>query len=73
MVKRISVILTVIFSVLFCASIEARSEEFDYKKKDKVEEQKKFIAKLQEDKKKVDMAIKSTKSLIDKSVDLSQS
>jgi len=40
---------------------------YGYEKKDKDEEQKKFIAKLRDDKKKVDLAIKNTKLLIDKS------
>ncbi|MGA1870649.1 MAG: tetratricopeptide repeat protein [bacterium] len=42
---------------------------YQYEKKDKEEEQKKFIAKLTEDKQKIEMAIKNTKALIDKSRD----
>lgn len=40
---------------------------YEYEKKDQAEEQKKYMAKLRQDKKKVEMAIESTKVLIDQS------
>ena len=41
--------------------------QYEYEKKDQAEQQKKYMAKLRQDKKKVEMAIESTKALIDQS------
>jgi tetratricopeptide (TPR) repeat protein len=43
------------------------AEVYEYQRQDKAEEQDKYIAKLEEDKKKIQMAIDNTKRLIDKS------
>lgn len=48
------------------ASTTNQSGLFGYEKQDKAGEQQKFLARLKEDKKKVDFAIKNTKILIDK-------
>ena len=64
-------ILFMIISLLLCSAIygeeDAVSEEYGYEKKDKAAEQKRFLEKLENDYKKVDMAIDNTKTLIDRS------
>ncbi len=61
------------FIIIFLSALpvvsasEDSSGRYEYQKKDKAEEQKKYIARLTEDKRKVNLAIQNTKVLIDKS------
>lgn len=66
--RVVSVCLVFSFLVPFFAGVCAGFEDYGYKKKDKVEEERQFIARLKEDKRKVEIAIASTKALIDKSM-----
>ena len=63
--------ILMIISWAFCWSLHASEdtvkEEYGYEKKDKAAEKKRFLEKLQNDYKKVDMAIENTKTLIDRS------
>lgn len=56
-------------SSAFCEEKKEKKEEtrYEFEKKDKVKEQERFLAKLRDDKTKVDLAIGNTKILIDKS------
>ncbi len=64
---RYILLIVVFISVLPTISKAATSTTYEYKQKDKVEEQNKYIARLTEDKRKVNLAIQNTKVLIDKS------
>lgn len=65
---RIPLILFVTLAALILFTGEVTgSKQYDYQQTDKAAEQKKFLAKLSDDNKKVDMAIENTKTLIDRS------
>jgi len=66
--KNTVLILAIALLCNFSASaFAALRTRYEYQKKDAAQEQKKYMAKLREDKDKVDMAIESTKALIDQS------
>ena len=65
--KILPVLLVISVLALSFVSVEASFDKYGYKKKDKKEEQRKFLSKLREDKKKVETAIDSTKTLIERS------
>lgn len=68
LLKKILLVLAIALLWNLCSSANgALRTRYEYEKKDKAEEQKKYMAKLREDKKKVEMAIESTKVLIDQS------
>ena len=65
-----NVIIILVISALGLGLFTGRgigAEVYEYTRRNKAEEQKKYIAKLKEDKKKIEMAINNTKRLIDKS------
>lgn len=68
LIKSIVILLSIAFfaSPLVFAKA-AESEKYQFEKKDKKAEQLRFLEKLEEDKKKVELAIENTKILIDKS------
>lgn len=67
-VKSIIISLSILFFMVPVAhSDESERAKYQFEKKDKVAEQQRFLEKLTEDKKKVELAIENTKILIDKS------
>ncbi len=72
---KITSINIVRFALLICMAILAGSQisfaspatDYEYEVKDRAAEQKKYLERLAQDKKKVELAIRSTKVLIDKS------
>lgn len=68
LLKKTLLILTVALLWNLPSSAQgALHTRYEYEKKDKAEEQKKYMAKLTQDKRKVEIAIESTKVLIDQS------
>jgi tetratricopeptide (TPR) repeat protein len=66
--KNAVLILAIVLLWHFSASASAALHtRYEYQKKDEAQEQKKYMAKLRQDKNKVEMAIESTKALIDQS------
>lgn len=63
---RLAIVLLLLMPLVYPAA-GLCSQNYEYVKADKAAEQKKFVAKLKEDKKKTEMAIISTKALIGKS------
>ena len=62
------VLLLCMFQVLFCLKFsQAAVGNYEYEQKDKTEEKKKSIQRLERDKQKVALAIETTKKLIDRS------
>ncbi len=62
-------IIAGLMALLLCSqfSLVNAATTYEYKEKDKTAEQKKYLARLAKDKKKVELAVASTKVLIDKS------
>ncbi len=69
--KKTSIIKTIVIAACFIISALAHAaddaEKYQFEKKDKKAEQQRFLIKLEEDKKKVELAIENTRLLIDKS------
>ncbi|MFV1951901.1 MAG: tetratricopeptide repeat protein [Nitrospinota bacterium] len=65
--QLVFIFLVISLSILPFAGEGAISETYQYEKKERSEEQKRYIARLNKDKNKVDMAIQNTRALIDKS------
>ncbi len=70
--NNISISILLALSILFCTSSVALADDsepdkYQFEKKDKQAEQQRFLERMTEDKKKVELAIENTKILIDKS------
>jgi tetratricopeptide (TPR) repeat protein len=59
-------LVIIAISFVFLSPHHARADEYGYEKTDKMAEQSKYLSKLTEDKKKVELAIENTKALIHK-------